>query len=48
MRLHISGLLAAAVVVLAAVPARAQTNPFVGAWNITPEAPRSGTSTGSR
>ena len=42
MRLHINGLLAAAVVVLAAVPARAQTNPFVGAWNITPEAPGRG------
>ena len=42
MRLHISGLLAAAVVVLAAVPARAQNNPFVGAWNITPEAPTRG------
>ena len=42
MRLHISGLLAAVVVILAAVPARAQTNPFVGAWNITPEAPSPG------
>jgi hypothetical protein len=42
MRLHISGLLAAAVVVLAAVPARAQNNPFVGTWNITPEAPTRG------
>ena len=42
MRLHISGLMAAAIVVMAAAPARAQTNPFVGAWNITPEAPARG------
>ena len=42
MRLHISGLMAAAIVVMAAAPSRAQTNPFVGAWNITPEAPARG------
>lgn len=32
----------AAIVVIAAAPARAQTNPFAGAWNITPEAPARG------
>jgi hypothetical protein len=39
MRLHISGWLAAAVVIMAAVPADAQNNPFIGAWNIMGEAP---------
>jgi hypothetical protein len=32
-------LLAAAVAALAAMPAHAQTNPFLGAWNITGDAP---------
>jgi hypothetical protein len=32
-------LLAAAVAVMFALPARAQTNPFLGAWNITGDAP---------
>jgi hypothetical protein len=44
MRLYRStfGVIAAgvmAIMALAAAPARAQTNPFVGAWNITGEAP---------
>ena len=42
MRLHITGLFALAAVAMAALPAGAQTNPFAGAWNITPEAPASG------
>jgi hypothetical protein len=42
MRLNISGWCVAALVILAAVSAGAQTNPFVGTWNITPEAPATG------
>ena len=44
MRLHTIGLIAAAAVaaVAANAPARAQTNPFAGTWNITPEAPAPG------
>ena len=44
MRLHTIGLIAAAAVaaVAANVPARAQSNPFTGTWNITPEAPAPG------
>ena len=34
--------LALAAMAMAALPAGAQTNPFAGAWNITPEAPGSG------
>ena len=41
MRLHICGLVALAVGVLAAAPG-AQTNPFIGAWNITGDAPNQG------
>ena len=44
MRLHTIGLIAAAAVaaVAASVPAGAQTNPFTGTWNITPEQPNAG------
>jgi hypothetical protein len=47
MRLHRSNLGVAAAsivaaVAMAAMPAHAQTNPFVGAWNITGEAPNEG------
>jgi hypothetical protein len=42
MRLHISGLFVVAAVVMAALPAGAQTSPFAGAWNITPEQPATG------
>src|SRR5262245_29564888 len=41
MRLNIIGLIGIAAVALG-VAARAQNNPFVGAWNITPEAPAPG------
>jgi hypothetical protein len=41
MRLHIIGLIGFAVLALAA-PARAQSNPFVGAWNITGDSPNQG------
>jgi hypothetical protein len=44
MRLHkfILGMAAFGMVAMAATPARAQGNPFVGAWNITGEAPNQG------
>ena len=41
MRLHTIGLIGIAALALSG-PARAQSNPFTGAWNITPEAPASG------
>ena len=46
MRLHTIGLIGIAALALSGT-ARAQTNPFLGAWNITPERPPQ-TSTGSR
>jgi hypothetical protein len=42
MRLHITEWFVVAAVVVAALPAGAQTNPFAGAWNITPEQPGTG------
>ena len=44
MRLHTIGLIGAAALAVGAAnaPARAQTNPFTGTWNITPEAPNTG------
>ena len=41
MRLYTIGFIAVAVLAVAA-PARAQANPFAGAWNITPEQPTTG------
>ena len=41
MRLHTIGFIAAATLAVAA-QARAQGNPFTGAWNITPEPPATG------
>ena len=41
MRLHTIGLIGIAAIALSGA-ARAQNNPFVGAWNITPEAPNTG------
>ena len=41
MRLHTIGLIGIAALALSG-PARAQSNPFAGTWNITPEAPGSG------
>jgi hypothetical protein len=41
MRLH-QFMFAVAVTAMVAAPARAQNNPFVGAWNITGEAPNEG------
>jgi Domain of Unknown Function (DUF1080) len=41
MRLHTIGLIGIAAIALSGA-ARAQNNPFVGAWNITPEAPSTG------
>ena len=41
MRLHTIGLIGIAALALSG-PARAQSNPFTGAWNITPEAPGTG------
>src|SRR5215213_9647101 len=41
MRLHTIGLIGIAALALAG-PARAQSNPFAGAWNITGETPNQG------
>jgi len=41
MRLHTIGLIGIAALALSGT-ARAQNNPFAGAWNITPEAPTTG------
>ena len=41
MRLHTIGLIGIAALALSGA-ARAQSNPFAGAWNITPEAPATG------
>src|SRR5688572_7183306 len=42
MRVHTIGFILAAVALAVAAPARAQSNPFAGSWNITPEPPGTG------